>query len=383
MKLLHIGKYYPPYHGGMETYLRDLAEVQVQQGHEVTVLVHNHDWELLRSKTQIERPQAGLTIIRQACLRPVFFTPLMLGLNRRLKEILNDTDFDLIHLHVPNPSLFLLLFSRCAKTKPWVVRWHSDMVTESSSWLLKIIYRLVKPFETALLKQADKVLISSEAYIKGSPVLQRFRDRLAVIPLGLQTAAIKLTPKSDFTPKQNDPSLQIFTLGRLTYYKNHRLLIAAMQDLPLMQLIIGGGGDLATTLQAQIDRSQLSSRISLTGALTETEKSDYFEHCQVFCLASNDRAESYGMVLLEAMVRNKIILVADTPGSGMQWLAKNYNKGFTFAVDQQNDLVAKLNYIHNNYQAIQSRHDDFELTIEHTAAALDRLYQNLKTTESL
>ena len=28
MKVLHIGKYFPPYAGGMETYLRDLMAAQ-------------------------------------------------------------------------------------------------------------------------------------------------------------------------------------------------------------------------------------------------------------------------------------------------------------------------------------------------------------------
>lgn len=383
MKLLHIGKYYPPFHGGMETYLRDLVEAQVQQGHEVTVLIHNHEWGLLRSKTSIEQPQTGLTLIRQASLRPILFTPLMLGLNRRLKKLLLKTEFDLIHLHAPNPSLFALLFSRSAKRIPWVIRWHSDMVTESSSWLLKALYRLLKPMETALLKKADKILISSQNYIEGSPVLQQFSDRLAVVPLGLQIADIEVAPVTTLINDNHEFSLQLFTLGRLTYYKNHRLLIAAMQDLPTMQLTIAGSGDLAEALHKQINQLQLAKRVQLTGAITEAEKNHYFAQCQVFCLASNDRAESYGMVLLEAMVRNKIILVADTAGSGMQWLANNYNKGFTFAANQESDLVAKLNYIHANYQDIQNQQDEFELTIEHTAAAIDRLYRNLKPRESL
>ena len=32
MKILHVGKYFPPYAGGMETYLRDLMAAQARQG---------------------------------------------------------------------------------------------------------------------------------------------------------------------------------------------------------------------------------------------------------------------------------------------------------------------------------------------------------------
>ena len=74
MNILHIGKFYPPFHGGMETYLSNLAEAQVQQGHQVTVWVHNHDWGLLKSATT-KVSEGNLTIIRQKSLMPVLFAP--------------------------------------------------------------------------------------------------------------------------------------------------------------------------------------------------------------------------------------------------------------------------------------------------------------------
>ena len=40
MRILHVGKYYPPARGGMERYLADLVEAQRAAGDEVAVLVH-------------------------------------------------------------------------------------------------------------------------------------------------------------------------------------------------------------------------------------------------------------------------------------------------------------------------------------------------------
>jgi hypothetical protein len=43
MRILHIGKYYPPVTGGMERFLADLVAAQRAEGHDVEVLVHQHE----------------------------------------------------------------------------------------------------------------------------------------------------------------------------------------------------------------------------------------------------------------------------------------------------------------------------------------------------
>lgn len=373
MNILHIGKFYPPFHGGMETYLRDLAEQQVKLGHQVTVLVHNHEWHIIKSKTITEYPIPGLTLIRQACLRPVFFTPLMLGLNKQVKRLIREQSIDVIHLHVPNPSLFLLLMNSTAKKLPWVVRWHSDMVTESSSLIMRFIYGCLKPIEAAFLNNSQNILISTPDYIKKSPRLRQYKKRVRVIPLGLNSEHITVPKPAALTTKP----VRILTIGRLSYYKNHRMIIDALQQLPAAQLTIVGGGDMQQHLQQYIHSQGLTDRVHLTGPVSEHNKEQLIADCHVFCLASNDRAESYGMVLLEAMARHKIILAADTPGSGMRWLAKNYARGFTFHYREVNDLVEKLQTIRHNYRDIMERPVDFDLSIDCTAETLSQLYEQI------
>ena len=120
--------------------------------------------------------------------------------------------------------------------------------------------------------------------------------------------------------------------------------------------------------------------MTLTGAVSTTRAHQLFSECDVFCLASHDRAESFGVVLLEAMHHDKIILVADTPGSGMSFLAEHYNKGFTFRSNDVTDLVRQLQRIHADLDAIRARPGHFAFGIDVIATQIEQLYnKHIKT----
>ncbi len=378
MKLLHIGKFYPPYRGGMESYLSDLASEQVKQGHQVTVLVHNHQWGKLTSDTEITHAQ-GVKLIRLKSTRPIFHTPLMIGFNHQVKTIIAEQQPDLIHLHWPNPSLFSLLFNIKAKQIPWVMSWHSDMVTKNSSGLMKLLYWLIKPLESRLLKHTQKILVSSQNYADFSPQLRANKSRTQVIPLGINTKPLE---NLDYhSVKENGhwqkAGFRLLSLGRLTYYKNQRMLVDSMPYLSDCQLLLAGGGQLEHPLKDLIKRTNVSERTSLLGEVSWQTAHELFATCDVFCLVSHDRAESFGVVLLEAMYHDKIILVADTKGSGMSWLAENYNKGFTFKANDVGDFVAKLKKIKQNYAAIIQRPKQFDYEIEKITEWVTTHYQSI------
>lgn len=375
MNILHIGKFYPPYHGGMESYLCDLAEAQQKQGHQVTVWVHNHKWQRLASISE-KLHRDNVYVIRQKSLKPILFTPIMLGFSRQLNKIIDSQSPDLIHLHWPNPSLIHLLRHKQVKNIPWVMSWHSDMVTNNSSWVLKLIYKIIKPLESKLIKHADQILISTQNYADHSKQLMRNHSKVSVIPLGINTNKLVNVEHSSYGPSWKKDELRLLHIGRLTFYKNQSLLIKAMSKLHGAQLKIIGHGHLASHLKKQIMQLSIAN-VELLGALNWETVNKYLASCHIFCMASNDRAESFGVVLLEAMYHNKIILVPDTVGSGMSWLAQNYNKGFIYQVDNPKDFVAKILHIQENYTEITSRPFDFDYQIGAVADQIQTIYQKI------
>ena len=69
--------------------------------------------------------------------------------------------------------------------------------------------------------------------------------------------------------------------------------------------------------------------------------------------------------------------MADTAGSGMAWLAQQYNKGFTFKSNDSDDFIEQLDYIEKNKDVIQKRPYDFKWSIEKTAKQLNQFYLTL------
>ncbi len=381
MKILHLGKYYPPFHGGMEIYLRDLSEQQAHN-HLVTAIVHNHDYGRIFSKT-VKETVNGVNVIRQRSIKPILFTPIMLGLNKCIDQLLTENKIDVIHIAWPNPSALLLLLNKKARSKPWVIQWQSDMVTKKSSWLLKFAYQFFRPFEKALLKQSKRIICSSKQYCHHSNILPQFVEKCSIIPLGIKQQKVAVNSQErDWALKQwGSAQYRIYNIGRLTFYKNHQLLINAAQSLPNAQFIITGTGELKKSLLALIDQLQLTN-IHLTGALDDAQLNALLSTCDAFCLPSNDRAESYGMVLLEAIIHGKKILVSHLPGSGMRWIAEQTELGHTFNCDDAMDLVSLIKKIEpcdRNKQNNQQQSLPAQLTIQGCTQSIDQLYASLKS----
>jgi rhamnosyl/mannosyltransferase len=322
-RILHLGKFFPPFAGGIENFLADLMQAQVEQGDTVAAIVHDHQPRLSRffAPVQAEK-QKEISIYRAPSYGRLLYAPVSPHFPFWLNRVLQQFQPELLHLHLPNTSAFFALWLPRARRIPWIIHWHSDVV-EGLNRKLSIAYRFYRPLEQRLLAQAHRIIVTSPPYLTSSNALQPWRDKCQVIPLGIAKARL---PEPAFQAKQwaeqqwLKEKIRILTVGRLTYYKGHEILIRAIANVSGAQLFIVGNGELRQRLESLIAELNIAHKVKLLGYCSDAELTALFATCDCFCLPSLERTEAFGVVLLEAMRYGKPIIATAIPGSGVNWV---------------------------------------------------------------
>lgn len=325
MNILHLGKYFTPYRGGVETYLLDVLRAQAARGHRCLALVHDHErgWGTREEAHPVGVPGGERQFLawRSAPLMTAFFTPISPGFRGALRRALRDFRPDVVHAHLPNPSACWLLTLPETRDVPIVLHWHSDVLTGGQGPAMRLLYRLYRPLERRLLARADAVIATSRSYLETSASLQTCPDKCVVVPLGLD--ADRLLRHAEADPRrtqQPDRPFQVLAIGRLTYYKGFGFLIRALAALDRVELHVVGDGQLRRELLAMARELGIEDRVTFHGNLDDADLARRLADCDCVCLPSTERTEAFGLVLLEAMAFGKPTVSSRVHGSGMTWV---------------------------------------------------------------
>jgi glycosyltransferase involved in cell wall biosynthesis len=295
MRILQVGKYYHPYKGGMETALRQVCEGLVAQGHEVRALVAGGGATTRREGLG---GQAG-ALVRVATWGTWNSQPLTLTLPRVLAREIADFAPDVVQLHLPNPGA-CWAWQRLGRRRgklALAVWYHADITRQ------RLGGRLFSPLLRRCLGEADGICVSTEALARTSPVLQPWRDKVRVIPFGIDPE-----PFADVGPAAAGPFLFV---GRLVRYKGLLILVEAVGNLPGAELEIAGSGPLAGEVADLIARGGWGDRIRLLGEIPDEALPGLLARSRALVLPSLDRSETFGLCLLEAMAAGRPVVTSD------------------------------------------------------------------------
>jgi len=322
-RVLHVGKFYPPHMGGIETHLHALC-TELRGFVDVRVLVANEDRNTVREIAD------GVPVTRLGTLFNIAAAPINAGLARSIR----DSGARIVHAHLPHPAATIACLASRHRGA-FVATYHSDIVRQ------RIMGAAYTPVLHRFLSRCSAIIATSPNYARSSRVLARHQDRLRVIPLGIRPERFDDVDGAQVAEiRRRHGEKIVLSVGRLIYYKGFEHLIDAMR-LVDARLLIVGEGPLRDALGARVRAAGVGERVRFLGEIRDRDLVAHYHAADVFALASTARSEAFGLVQLEAMACGRPV-VNTALGSGVPYVSVHGQTGLTVPPSNAAALASAL-----------------------------------------
>lgn len=311
MRVMHVYRtYFPDTQGGLEECIRQICLSTRRLGAENRVL----------SLSRCDRPDIVVRPEAEVHRFPLSWEAASNGVSVKAWSSFGALSewADIIHYHFPWPFADLMHLRhrpRCAS----VVTYHSDVVRQRN------LFRWYSPIMNQFLRRMDRIVATSPAYPQTSPVLGRFRSKVSVIPIGIDSASYPpiTEEKLNWACIAGGKPFFLF-VGVLRYYKGLHVLLDAVAGTEL-QLIIVGSGPLDRTLRKEVAQRGLRN-VRFLGHVSDVEKVALIMNCTAMVLPSHLRSEGFGISLLEGAMHGKPLISTEI-GTGTSYVNEHLKTG--------------------------------------------------------
>lgn len=367
MKVLHFFKtYLPDTFGGIEQVINQIARGTASLGVTPEILALTPDKD---DKTIMVD---GHVVHRSHSNFEIASTPFSMAAFFKFRKLIKEAD--IVHYHFPYPVADVFhLASRV--NKPSLVSYHSDIIKQ------KKLLKLYKPLRNYFLTDVDHIVAASPNYLQSSEVLSKFREKVSVIPYGLdKTTYPKVSDdKIAFWRKRFGSRFFLF-VGVLRYYKGLHILIDAARNSNY-PIVIVGTGPLEQKLKEQVNKLN-ATNIHFVGLLDDIDKSALLELCYGIVFPSHLRSEAFGISLLEGAMYGKPLISCEI-GTGTTYINVNQETGIVVPPSDSTAFRQAMDYLWNNPEKAIEMGERAEarywklFTAEQMAKSYLRLYRKL------
>ena len=144
LRVLQVGKFYPPHFGGIETHLRTLC-AELKGAVDLDVIVANEGPRTERAVIN------GVNVTRLGTALNFYSAPICPQMARSIRC----ARADLVHLHLPNPWA-VVAYLLSGHRGSLVVSWHSDIVRQ------KALGRAFEVFSRSFVRRCKAIIVSSD-----------------------------------------------------------------------------------------------------------------------------------------------------------------------------------------------------------------------------
>ena len=265
------------------------------------------------------------------------------ALMRQTRRLHSQRQFDLVHLHFPDPMSHLASMMLPSRI-PRVISWHADIVRQKT---MRVFYA---PFLKHAVRYAAAIIVATPSHVSSSPVLGPLAsdDRIKVVPYGFDLSAfLEDVPEKEAIAAKY-PGRRIFAAGRHVSYKGFDVLIKAVAKLPPdVILLLGGSGPLTADLRQLARRLGVDGRVHFLGFVPDKLLPAYYQASHVFCLPSVTQAEAFGIVQVEAMASGKPV-VSTRLNNGVDFVNEHGKTGLTVKPGESAALADALSDLLND-----------------------------------
>jgi phosphatidylinositol alpha-mannosyltransferase len=304
MKIALVSPYDYPYPGGVTEHIAALDKHFRALGHDTRIIApsttqgNELDDHIIRVSDEISNVHFSGSTAR-ITLSPAVY--------RRVKKILNDEKFDIVHVHEPTVPMLSVAVLR-----------HSHAVNVGTFHAYResnAIYEYMRPIVKSFVDRLDGRICVSD--VVREYVTQYFPGDYTIIPNGIDCSRFA-SPDIQPIEQYNDGRPNILFVGRLEKRKGFRHLIRAYRMIKeaipdARLLVVGAYNDKDKTPFVRYARATKLRGVHFIGYVPPEELPRYYHTATIFCAPSTG-FESFGIILLEAMAAGLPIVATDIAG---------------------------------------------------------------------
>lgn len=301
MKVLMLNYEYPPLGGGGAAVCRDMSEMLVKYGDEVSVVT-------MAFKDLVKRENCnGVEVHRVACWRsekkvchPWEQLTYCVSAFHYIAKKMDIKQYDVVHCHFIIPTGLLALWLQKKYGIKFVVTSQGSDVLGHNNARFKLMYKLVKPMWISILKKASAITAPSQYLV--NKIHESYQDAdCTIVPNGIFSDLYK----AGFREKS------ILTVSRLQESKGIQTLIKACSQIDMgeWKVNILGEGPFRGELESLINKYKLQDKVFLRGYVSNEEHIWYLSTSSIYFTGS--WFEAMPVSVLEAMASQNVIIASD------------------------------------------------------------------------
>lgn len=357
VRILHILDHSIPLHSGYTFRTRSILREQ-----------HRRGWETVHLTSAKQGPAAspaeevdGLTFYRTSPTSNALNSMPVLrhrgvvkGLERRLLEVIADTQPDVLHAHSPALNGLAAIEAGRRTGVPVLYEcrafWEDAAVDHGTSTEGGLRYRLSRALETRVFRKADAVTTICEGLRRDIASRGIDAGKVTVIPNAVDIERFPFEPPVDEPLRERlqlGPGPVLGFIGSFYAYEGLDLLVAALPALherfPELRVLLVGGGNEAAALKDQCRRLAAESVVAFVGRVPHDEVGRYYGLVDMFVYPRKSmRLTELVTPLkpLESMAQGKLVAASDV--GGHRELIRDGETGFLFPADDAAALAAHV-----------------------------------------